>query len=175
MHDWGQWGVAEREADKTLRGHEREADPTTHVTDSFRKSAHKHLGTPCLRCPQVALRHPQHASRHTPHPHTHLPPHGQLPVHAHSSSESELWQIQIDNIRNERGETSLAVQWLRIHASTAGGTGSIPGQGTKILNALQCGQKKKEKEMKEETLQPIQQKCEGSLQMNNYIPRNWIT
>ena len=32
--------------------------------------------------------------------------------------------------------TSLAVQWLRLHASTAGGTGSIPGQGTKILHAV---------------------------------------
>ena len=30
--------------------------------------------------------------------------------------------------------TSLAVQWLRLCASTAGGTGSIPGQGTKILH-----------------------------------------
>ena len=28
--------------------------------------------------------------------------------------------------------TSLAVQWLRLHASTAGGMGSIPGLGTKI-------------------------------------------
>ena len=28
--------------------------------------------------------------------------------------------------------TSLAVQWLRLRASTPGGTGSIPGQGTKI-------------------------------------------
>ena len=31
---------------------------------------------------------------------------------------------------------SLAVQWLRIHASTAEGTGSIPGQETKILHAM---------------------------------------
>ena len=29
--------------------------------------------------------------------------------------------------------TSLAVQWLELHASTAGGTGLIPGWGTKIL------------------------------------------
>ena len=29
------------------------------------------------------------------------------------------------------------VQWLRHHASTAGGTGSIPGQGNKILLALE--------------------------------------
>ena len=28
--------------------------------------------------------------------------------------------------------TSLVVQWLRLHASNAGGTGLIPGQGSKI-------------------------------------------
>ena len=37
---------------------------------------------------------------------------------------------------------SLAVQWLRLRASTAGGTGLIPGQGTKILHAMWHGQKK---------------------------------
>ena len=37
--------------------------------------------------------------------------------------------------------TSLAVQWLRLPASTAGGTGSIPGRGTKILHATQPCQK----------------------------------
>ena len=39
-------------------------------------------------------------------------------------------------------KTSLAVQWLRLRASTAGGAGSIPGQGTKIPRASQCGQNK---------------------------------
>ena len=38
--------------------------------------------------------------------------------------------------------TSLAVQWLKLCISTAGGTGSIPGQGTKIPHAMQRGQKK---------------------------------
>ena len=42
--------------------------------------------------------------------------------------------------------TSLVVQWLRLHASTAVGAGSIPGQGTKIPHATQHGQTKKEKE-----------------------------
>ena len=37
--------------------------------------------------------------------------------------------------------TSLAVQWLRLHASTAGGMGSIPGRGTKIPHAAQRSQK----------------------------------
>ena len=31
--------------------------------------------------------------------------------------------------------TSLAIQWLRLHASTVEGTSSIPGQETKILHA----------------------------------------
>ena len=31
--------------------------------------------------------------------------------------------------------TSLAVQWLRLHAPSAGGMGSIPDQGTKIPHA----------------------------------------
>ena len=36
----------------------------------------------------------------------------------------------------------LAVQWLGLCASTAGDTGSIPGQGTKILHATQPKKKK---------------------------------
>ena len=39
--------------------------------------------------------------------------------------------------------TSLAVQWLRLCTSTAGGTGSIPGQGTKIPHAPRPKKKKK--------------------------------
>ena len=35
------------------------------------------------------------------------------------------------------------VQWLELCASNAGGTDSVPGWGTKILQATQCGQKKK--------------------------------
>ena len=38
--------------------------------------------------------------------------------------------------------TSLVVHWLRLCAPTAGGTGSIPGRGTKILHAAQRGQTK---------------------------------
>ena len=40
---------------------------------------------------------------------------------------------------------SLAVQWLGPHAFTAKGLSSIPGQGTKILQATQLGQKKKKR------------------------------
>ena len=38
-------------------------------------------------------------------------------------------------------ETSLAVQWLRLRASSAGGMGSIPGQETTIPQAARHGQK----------------------------------
>ena len=41
--------------------------------------------------------------------------------------------------------TSLTVQWLRLHASTAGDTGSILGLGNKIPYAVRGGQKKKKK------------------------------
>ena len=49
--------------------------------------------------------------------------------------------------RNQKGSqkiswgNSLAVQWLGLHASTAGGMGSIPGHGTKILQVVQYGKK----------------------------------
>ena len=45
------------------------------------------------------------------------------------------------NIKEPLG-TSLAVQWLRLHASKAGGTGLTPGQGT----PTQHGQKKRKEE-----------------------------
>ena len=37
------------------------------------------------------------------------------------------------------------VQWLGLYAFTAKGLGSIPGWGTKIQQAVWCGQKKKKK------------------------------
>ena len=39
--------------------------------------------------------------------------------------------------------TSLAVQWLRFHASNAGGMGSIPDLGIKIPHAMWPSKKKK--------------------------------
>ena len=42
--------------------------------------------------------------------------------------------------------TSLEVQWLKLHASKAGDTGLIPGQGTKLSHAAHiCRQKKKKR------------------------------
>ena len=45
--------------------------------------------------------------------------------------------------RIESPENSLAVQWLGLCAFTAEGMGSIPGQGTKILQAAPHNRKKK--------------------------------
>ena len=43
-----------------------------------------------------------------------------------------------------RIRTSVMIQQLRLHASSAGGAGSIPGQVTKILRSyMQSGQKRK--------------------------------
>ena len=36
--------------------------------------------------------------------------------------------------------TSLVVQWLRLHALNAGGIGSVPGWGTKILHTTSVAQ-----------------------------------
>ena len=41
----------------------------------------------------------------------------------------------------------LMVQWLGLCTSTGVGTGSIPGWGTNVLQATQCGKKKKKKVM----------------------------
>ena len=51
------------------------------------------------------------------------------------------WQTAgLGKQQNERGAggPSLAVQWLRLCPCNAEGTGSIPGQGTKIPHAAQC-------------------------------------
>ena len=45
-------------------------------------------------------------------------------------------------------QSSLVVQWLRLHGPNAGGTGSIPGWGTKIPYATQRGLKKKKEATK---------------------------
>ena len=47
------------------------------------------------------------------------------------------------NLKTASSGTSLVVQWLRTHTSTAGGMSAIPGWGTKIPHALWCSQKKK--------------------------------
>ena len=49
-------------------------------------------------------------------------------------------------------QTSLVVQRLKIHAFIAGIRGSIPGRGTKILQAMWCSQNKQTKRFQRERL-----------------------
>lgn len=42
----------------------------------------------------------------------------------------------------------MAIQLLRLHASTAGGADSSPGRGTEIQHATRRGQKKEKKKKK---------------------------
>ena len=44
-------------------------------------------------------------------------------------------------MKEEELKDSLVVQWLRLQTSTAGGTSSIPGLGTKIPHAMRSKQK----------------------------------
>ena len=51
-------------------------------------------------------------------------------------------------IKCDKRRGFLAVQWLRLCPSSAGGAGSIPGQGTMIPHAAQQKKKKKKRVIK---------------------------
>ena len=51
-------------------------------------------------------------------------------------------------LQKQKKRNSLAVQWLGLRAFTAEGPDSIPGRGTKIPQALRCGQTKQNKQTK---------------------------
>ena len=53
-----------------------------------------------------------------------------------------IWQHQGMWKVTKKTDYSLAVQRLGLRALTAKGPGSVPGQGTKIPQAVQCGQNK---------------------------------
>ena len=56
--------------------------------------------------------------------------------------EDTVWfHLYMESKNQNKWGTSLVVQWLRIHAPNAGGTGSVPGWGIKIPHAAQHGQK----------------------------------
>ena len=44
------------------------------------------------------------------------------------------------SLKKTKVGTSMVIQRLRLCTSSAGGSGSIPGQETKILHSVQCGQ-----------------------------------
>ena len=53
------------------------------------------------------------------------------------------WILKPDKLRRNRIGAYLAVQWLRLLVSTAGGVGFIPGRRTKIPHTAWRSQKKK--------------------------------
>ena len=80
---------------------------------------------------------------HQPYPH---PPKKKLvwwknsSCHIHRSCPNfQKWSVT---------RTSPVVQWLRLGASMAGGTGSVPGRGTKIPQTMKHSQKKEENKKK---------------------------
>ena len=66
--------------------------------------------------------------------------------------------------------TFLVVQWLRLCSPSAGGPGSIPGQGTKIATKTQLGQNKnKYKKIISALMQETQRKPEPLLPCENSV------
>ena len=82
----------------------------------------------------------------------------------------EKWLILGLRIQKLKARTSLVVQWLRLHASTSGSTGSIPSQETKILHAPWCCQKKK-KSWKQQSM-PKKSKTTNPLELTHSIKRH---
>ena len=69
-------------------------------------------------------------------------------IHFTLTATLQMVTIFILQVKKLRRGISLTVQWLRLHVSNAGGSGSIPSQGTKIRHAVQCGQKVKRRKEK---------------------------
>lgn len=59
--------------------------------------------------------------------------------------KSKPLAYEIIHVKTDHSWTSLAVQWLRFHSSTARDMGCIPGWGTKISHAAQQSQKNKKR------------------------------
>ena len=60
-------------------------------------------------------------------------------VHGHTVSVDRAWKSGLKKI--SQGGTCLAVQWLRVWASTARSPSSVPSRGAKIPHATRHGQK----------------------------------
>ena len=77
-----------------------------------------------------------------------FPDQGSNPCPLHWQADSQPLRHQgspgllLKKQTNPKNGISLVVQWLRLHASSAGGTGLIPVQGTKIPHATWYSQNK---------------------------------
>ena len=69
----------------------------------------------------------------------------QAHVILHKSKQNQTVTSVFEILKKFTLGTSQVGQWLGFHAPNAGGTGSIPGQGTRILLAAQRGKKRKRK------------------------------
>ena len=67
---------------------------------------------------------------------------GKLHIEDNGTSISVSTLLLLRKKKKKDAGISLAVQWLRLYTSIAGGMGSVPGQGTKIPHASWCGPKK---------------------------------
>ena len=61
---------------------------------------------------------------------------------------SLMYTLKKKKIQKKKDGASLVIQWLGLCASTAGGMGSVPGQGTGIPHTSKWGQKRKRKRKK---------------------------
>ena len=75
----------------------------------------------------------------------------------------------LPSLRNELSGNSLVVQWLELVAFTAGGLGSIPGRGTKILQAARQSRKKTKTKTHKQKTPPKQNKNK----QNNKFQVTW--
>ena len=75
------------------------------------------------------------------------------------------------SLEETKGGNSLEIQWLGLGAFTAMGLGSIPGQGTKILQASQ-GSWKKKKSPREKAMgrQRLELQCLWSPEAPRILP-----
>ena len=68
----------------------------------------------------------------------------------------------------------LVVQWLGLHASTAGGLGSVRGQGTRILHATQQSSDKYQRKDQQPNTKSMQFTDLTKLLLHNFYA-NWLT
>ena len=78
-----------------------------------------------------------------PHAAWHAPPHPPKNIYIYTQAKTTNGIGSEVSSKEGKSGNSLAVQWLGLCASTAGGPGSIPGRGTEIPQATRHSQKQK--------------------------------
>ena len=99
------------------------------------------------------------ASRHYARHLTLEPPHCE-------ETQGSVWK---SHTKKERERNPLAAQWLGLHASPAKGPGSTPGQGSRVLQSVQCSQRKKERKEEERKREKGRERRRGEGRERKYI------